>query len=125
MKTWKETISVLTDEQKQLLADTIVYGSWGSTEMEFANETNDDYVTDVAYGYITNDAKQGGHFSGRKVSAMFRAIYRKLETMKGAGQITAHYNNWWGDGSGDVMFIRKTHDDDAWKWAEEYNKNNQ
>ena len=126
MKTWKETLELLTEEQKQVLADTIIYGGWGDCDMTFVNEDGED-VERYCYGYITNHAKDGGHFSGRKLSALFRSLYSKVETKRyhsrsGAGEIICHYNNWWDDGSGDVLFIRGDVCDEAEAWAREYNK---
>lgn len=120
----EEIKSKLSEEQIQLLKDTIRFGAWGDCEMEF--KENGEWVTDWCTGYITNDAKKAGHFEGRKVSAMFRSIYSKLEMLgkgSGANEYFAYYNNWWGDGSGDVLFIRSFGEErvDAKfeKWAKE------
>ena len=129
MKTWNDILNVLTDDEKQLMADTINYGGWGDCDMTFINDDGTEVDT-MCFGYITNLAKDGGHFSGRKVSAMFRSIYRKIENKRpdtwrkgtGAGEITCHFNNWWEDGSGDVLFIREPFCDEAEKRAENYNK---
>lgn len=126
MKTFQDLLNLLTDEQKQLLADTINKGYWGDCEMEFVNEDGE-VVTVYCDGFCTNDAKNAGHFSGRKVSAMFRSMYRKIETIhnpgSGIGEITCHCNDWWGDGSGDMMFIRDPYCDEAREWAKNYNDN--
>ena len=105
MKTIEEIVSVLTDEQKQLLKDTIVYGSWGDCDYEFIGQDGKP-ETDYACGYITNYAKKAGHFSGRKVSEIFRSMYRRLGLVGGIGEIISHASDWWEDGSGDVLFIR-------------------
>lgn len=123
MKTFNDILSLLTNDEKQLLADTINHGIWGDCEMEFANE---DGTTSTVYcnGYCTNDAKNGGHFSGRKLSAMFASMYKKLETIhytkSGIGEITCHVHDWWEDGSGDMMFIRHPFCDEADEWARNY-----
>ena len=70
-------VSVLTADEQQLLKDTINYGGWGDGEMEFLDAAGNEETSSM-YGYCTNDAKQGGHFKGRKVSAMFRSMYNKL-----------------------------------------------
>lgn len=80
-----ELVSVLTDDQKQLLKDTINMGFWGDTDMEFRKD-NDEVETVGAYGYCTNDAKKAGHFKGRKISANFRAIYKRLCPNEGTGK---------------------------------------
>ncbi len=126
MKTWNDILGVLTDEQKQLLADTIVQGGWGDCDMEFINESGEE-TTAHCYGYITNEAHNAGHFSGRKVSAMFRSLYHRVETKRfsgrsGAGEIICHCNDWWDDGSGDMLFIREPFVDEAETWAQNYNK---
>ena len=113
MKTFESIISELNEkltvEQIQLIKDTINYGGWGDTEIGFMDE-NGNGVTAYAFGYFTNEAKRAGHFEGRKISAMFRSIYSRLgmNQYKGEGQneYFCHISNWWGDGSGDVFFIR-------------------
>lgn len=116
MKTFEtilnEITALLTAEQLQLLKDTINYGSWGDCDMTFKNEKGED-VTDMCYGYCTNDAKNAGHFNGRKCSAMFRSMYQRLGMLgKGWGhnEYFAYRNDWWGDGSGDMFFIRENRD---------------
>lgn len=121
MSKFSETIEKLTDDQQQLLADTIIHGEWGDCEMTFLDENGKDEDA-LCTGYCTNDAKNGGHFSGRKVSTMFRSIYNKVELQPGTGEIICHCNDWWGDGSGDMMFIREPYDAEARQWALEYNK---
>lgn len=111
-------VSVLTEEQQQLLKDTINHGAWGDGAFEFLNEDGS-WTTDMMYGYCTNDAKRAGHFSGRKVSAMFRSIYRKLCDPAGIGMIISHCTDWWGDGSGDMLFIRDKFVDAFEEWAKQ------
>lgn len=111
-------VSVLTDEQQQLLKDTINYGAWGDGDFNFLN-TDGSWTTDGMYGYCTNDAKLAGHFSGRKVSAMFRSIYRKLCDPSGIGMIISHCTDWWEDGSGDMLFIRESFVDAFEEWAKQ------
>lgn len=118
MKTIEEIVSVLTDEQKQLLKDTIVYGFWGDCDYVFIGLYGKP-ETDYAYGYITNDAKEAGHFSGRKVSAMFRSMYRRLGLVDGIGEVISHATDWWGDGSGDMLFIRDEYVSPFEKWSKE------
>lgn len=109
-------VSLLTDEQQQLLKDTINYGAWGDGDFNFLN-ADGSWTTDTMYGYCTNDAKRAGHFSGRKVSAMFRSIYRKLCNTAGIGMVISHCTDWWGDGSGDMLFIRESFVDAFEEWA--------
>lgn len=111
-----ELVKELTEEQKQLLKDTINYGAWGTTSMEFRNESGKVETVD-AYGYCTNDAKRAGHFSGRKVSVMFRNIYGKLCPDKGCGTWMTQIHDWWGDGTGDMLFIRASLSNEFDSWA--------
>lgn len=114
----QEIVSVLTEEQKQLLKDTINEGGWGSADYEFLTEDGDTKTFSM-YGYCTNDAKMAGNFSGRKVSAMFRSIYKKLcpANNNQIGRYISHCNNWWGDGSGDMLFIRIGYYEAFEEWA--------
>lgn len=118
MKTVQEIVSVLTQEEQQLLKDTINYGSWGSGDYEFVDKQGQ-IETAQMYGYCTNDAKDGGHFSGRIVSTMFRSIYKKMCSCckNQLGEIISHCNDWWEDGSGDMLFIRENYVDEFEKWA--------
>lgn len=97
--------SQLTTDEQQLLKDTINYGFWGDCDMEFRNETGE-VETDYAWGYCTNDAKNAGHFSGRKVALMFKSIYKKLCPDDHTGYFLSQCSDWWGDGRGDMLFFR-------------------
>lgn len=111
-----QLLESLNDNQKQLLKDTINHGWWGDGDYEFI--INGEIKTLHMQGYITNDAKDAGHFSGRQVSAMFRSLYKNLCLNKhGLGEYFSHATNWWGDGSGDVMFIRDDVSDFMEEWA--------
>ena len=120
MKTVEDIVSVLTDEQKQLLKDTIIHGCWGDADYEFLDEKGE-IETAHMYGYCTNDAKLAGNFSGRRVSAMFRSMYKKLCPVhyNQIGRVISHCNDWWGDGSGDMLFIRSEWVDRFELWARE------
>lgn len=115
-------VSVLTEEQQQLLKDTINYGAWGDGDFNFLN-ADGSWTTDRMYGYCTNDAKLAGNFSGRKVSAMFRSIYKKLCAPAGIGLIISHCTDWWEDGSGDMLFIREIFVDAFEEWAKQRKTN--
>lgn len=116
----REIVKVLTPEEQQLLKDTFLFGGWGDTDTEFLNEEGKTEAVG-AWGYCTNDAREGKHFAGRVVSTMFRSIYKKLCTAN-RNQIGAHLshcNDWWGDGSGDMLFVRSAWNK-AWiAWAKE------
>lgn len=120
----KKEMEVLTPEQQQLLKDTINYGCWGDSEYEFLKTQDgggedDNIETTGMMGYCTNDAKMAGHFEGRKISAMFRSIYRKLcpENRNQIGHILSHCRDWWDDGSGDMLFIRHEWHQAFEEWA--------
>ena len=118
----ESALNQLTEDQRQLLADTIKYGLWGDTEYEFME--NGQITTVPCDVYITNDARRGGNFSGRQISAMFRSIYSKLAppSQNGAGEIIAHTSDWWGDGSGDVLFVREEYCKEIEEWGRNYKR---
>ena len=121
----KKVVGVLTEEQQQLLKDTLNHGCWGDGDHEFLKESpaegEDPFEFDGMMGYCTNDAKSAGHFEGRKISAMFRSIYRKLcpENRNQTGHILSHCRDWWGDGTGDMLFIRESWYRAFEEWAKE------
>lgn len=112
----KAMVAVLTEEQQQLLKDTIVYGSWGDTTETVLNEEGE-HEDAMCMVYVTNDAKKAGNFSGRKISAMFRSIYNKVCKKGGYGEAISHCTDWWGDGTGDVLFIHTDWVDAFECWA--------
>lgn len=114
----QKIVSVLTSDEQQLLKDTINYGPWGKSDWEFLDD-NEKVETVAMYGYCTNDAKRAGHFSGRKVSSMFRSMYKKLcpTNHNQIGRYISHCNDWWGDGSGDMLFIRTGYYNAFEEWA--------
>lgn len=103
----------LKHEHRYLLALTIKRGLWGDCDYEF--RASNGYETLRAYGYITNGIVKGG---GRRVSSMFNAIYKKL-CFVNCGEHLSHANDWWGDGSGDVLFIRCDEEPEWTSWADE------
>lgn len=121
----KRIVAVLTADEQQLLKDTIIKGSWGDCEREFlrypAATGSDNLETVYATGYCTNDAHLAGHFQGRIVSTMFRSIYKKMcsYNRNQIGHIICHCNDWWGDGTGDMLFIRDGWDRVFEEWAKE------
>ena len=114
----EEIVSVLTADEKQLLKDAINKGAWGSADGEFLDESGN-VETVSMYGYCTNEAQRAGHFKGRIVSAMFRSIYKKLCAVERnqIGRFISHCNNWRGDGSGDMLFIRTGYYQTFKEWA--------
>lgn len=118
IKQVQEIVSVLTEEQQQLLKDTINEGGWGDSDWEFLDE-NGNVETVAMYGYCTNDAHLAGHFKGRIISSMFKSIYKKMcqSCNNQVGRYISHCNDWWGDGSGDMLFIRTGYYRTFEEWA--------
>lgn len=114
----EEIVSVLTADEKQLLKDTINEGGWGDGDMEFLDENGNIEIVRM-YGYCTNKAHRAGHFKGHIISTMFRSIYKKLCAENGnqIGQYLSHCNDWWGNGSGDMLFIKDGYDRTFEEWA--------
>lgn len=114
----EEIVSVLTEEEKLLLKDTIKHGEWGDSETCFLDENGNIEDSDTI-GFCTNDAKLGGNFSGRKISVMFRSLYKKLcpANHNQIGRHISHCSDWWGDGSGDMLFIRSEYYNAFQGWA--------
>lgn len=124
MKTVEEIVSVLTEEQKQVLKDTILHGYWGDCNMEFLKENSSDEEECVLCdGYCTNDAKLAGNFQGRKIAGLFRGIYNRMCPRKygksSLGEVICHCSNWWGDGTGDMLFIRSEYSQAFEEWAKQ------
>ena len=118
----KEQVKDLTADEQQLLKDAINEGCWGDADYDFLKAPNTTETETVGMmGYCTNDAHKAGHFEGRKISSMFRSIYRKMcpECKNQIGYVISHCNDWWGDGSGDMLFIRYGWDEAFELWARE------
>jgi len=94
------------ENEIQVIKDAILYGGWGDSEVRFGNDEEDAF----GFGYCTNDAKKGGHFVGRQISGLFSSISKKIE--KFGINWMVHFPDWWGDGTGDMLFIRCRQNDD-------------
>ena len=94
------------ENEIQAIKDCIIYGGWGDSEVRFGDDEEDSF----GFGYCTNDTKKGGHFVGRQISAIWSSISKKIE--KNHLNWMVHFNDWWGDGSGDMLFIRCRQNDD-------------
>ena len=121
MRTIEQILLNLSDEQKQLLADTIVHGAWGDTDAIFEGEQEAVRV----YGYITDLAYKGNHFERKTLSNRFKNLFKSLG-LKGdkkskACDMMQWIYNWWEDGSGSILLIREDITDSLEKWATEYN----
>lgn len=121
VKNYIKSINLTNDEQ-QILKDAIINGSWGDCDAEFIEDG--EVVTKYAWGYFTNYKYRGGNYKGCIASFLFRMIYKKAcerhyNGRSGIGEVIAFYNNWYDDGSADVLFIK-----DEWisafdEWAAE------
>lgn len=87
-----------TENEIQAIKDCVIYGSWGDSSVNFIDGDH------WGFGYCTNDTKEGGHFTGRQISGLFASISKKIE--KFGINWMAHFPDWWGDGTGDMLFIR-------------------
>lgn len=123
MKTVNEIVSVLSEQQQQLLKDTINKGYFGNDDQSFV--VNGEEIEDDCDVYVTNDAKRAGHFKGREISSMFKSIYSKLCPFKteysnySMGEVISHCSNWWGDNTGDALFIRREYSTLFEEWAKQ------
>lgn len=120
MKTLNQILTSLSDEQKQLLADTINFGSWGDSCVAFADDE------EYGYGYITDDAHLGNHFIRSELSNRFQSLFKALN-LEGSkwskcNEEMVWYYDWWGNGSGSILFIRSGLYEDFETWARDYNK---
>ena len=111
-------VSVLTPEEKQLLKDTITSGFWGDTYQVFLDKQGNIETVDC-YGYRTNGASRAGNFKGHIVFSMFRSIYKKLcpKYRNQIGHVLSHCRDWWRDGRGSLLFIRREYCDAFEDWA--------
>ena len=123
MKNIEEITASLTQDEKTVLKDTLIHGEWGDCDYDFLYGSGNIEETVQAIGFCTNDAKDGCHFSGKQVSALFRSIYKKMcPAFKNTlGQYLSHAHDWWGDGSGDMLFIREDMYEKWMEWAKNNN----
>jgi hypothetical protein len=102
MKT--ELFDIFTPQQLQAIKDAIIYGAWGDTSQEFYGKDSQLSETHYAWGFCTNDIYKGGHFKNRRsISGIMSGISKKIKTEK--LNFISHCSDWWGDGTGDMMFI--------------------
>jgi hypothetical protein len=117
--TFKEMIKSyeLTEQEALLLADTIQQGEWGDAKVMFLSDNGD--VEEWAMGYCTNDAYLGEHFERRMLPNMFKQLYKKLTPCGIHGYDFSHFSDWWGDGTGDMLFIKTPENETSDSWSEQ------
>lgn len=116
---FNQIISQLNEQETEVLKCTVKQGGWGSADYEFLTETGETETADL-YGYFTNDIKVEG-LNRKQLPAIYKSIYKKLCNPRGIGRYISHCSDWWGDGSGDMLFIRYELNETFKHWA--YNKN--
>lgn len=87
---------VFNEKQLEVIKDIAKFDPWGDTDMEF----NSDKCS-YAYGFFTN--KVPSKYKGKEFSGICSGISK---TIKSTGnQAITICNDYWGDGSGDMMFF--------------------
>lgn len=86
-----------TPEEIQAVRDAWNHGLWGDSVVRFADKD------EFGIGACTNDIHLAGNFKGREVTNICRKIANRIRK-QGLDWIN-HFNDWWGDGSGDMLFI--------------------
>lgn len=113
-----------TEKQIQAMKDAWRYGQWGDCEILFPGTDTESW----ALGACTNDIKSGGNFSGRQISGILSGI-SKVISKNTAGSLVENIPDWWGDGTGDMIFFNfekfgYDNTSDAWKAFTEWSKSN-
>ena len=123
-KITKNLSTIFTAKQIQVLKDAWRYGAWGDAQVNF-REDEDRF----GFGACTNDAKRGGHFTGRQISGIMSGISKKI--VETNTNMIASFPDWWGDGSGDMVFFNidilcsdLTEDGKEWEMMDEWAKSN-
>ena len=113
---------IFTEKQIQALKDAWRYGAWGDSEVNFGGDEDE-----FGLGACTDDIHLGKHFSGRQISGIMSGISKKIDQT--GTDLVASYPDWWGDGTGDMVFFnyhafRFDNSTDAWKAFNEWSKSN-
>jgi len=122
-KITEKLATIFTEKQIQVLKDAWRYGAWGDAEVNFGEIDKDDW----GLGACTNDAKNGGHFTGRQISGIMSGISKKIDAT--GTNMVASFPDWWGDGTGDMVFFNieslgYENGDDGWRALDEWSKSN-
>ena len=116
--------TIFTAKQIQVLKDAWRYGAWGDAQVNFREDKDR-----IGFGACTNDAKDGGHFTGRQISGIMSGISKKITETN--TNMVASFPDWWGDGSGDMVFFNVdvlcsdlTEDGKEWEMMDEWARSN-
>lgn len=114
----EQIVSTLTKGEKRLLKDIINKGSCGDYAWEFLDEKGN-VETVEAYGYCVYYSYHAKLLKGCAITAMCQSICRKLcpAVNNQVGRYISHRNDWWGDSSGDMLFIREGYHSAFEEWA--------
>ncbi len=88
----EEAFSIFNDNQIEAIKLIVRKGFWGDCSQEFA-----DKKTYYAHGYYTNMSK------GKEFSGLMSGISKTLKAS--TTNLISMCSDWWGDGSGDMMFF--------------------
>ena len=121
-KITKKLATIFTEKQIQVLKDSWRYGSWGDAEVNFSKDKDE-----WGLGACTNDAKHGGHFTGRQISGIMSGISKKIDATH--TDMVVNFPDWWGDGTGDMVFFNIEafgfdNSTDGWSALDEWSKSN-
>ena len=121
-KITEKLATIFTEKQIQVLKDSWRYGSWGDAEVNFGKDKDE-----WGLGACTNDAKNGGHFTGRQISGIMSGISKKIDATH--TDMVVNFPDWWDDGTGDMIFFNiealgYDNSSDAWEALDKWSKSN-
>ena len=121
-KITEKLATIFTEKQIQVLKDSWRYGSWGDAEVNFGKDKDE-----WGLGACTNDAKNGGHFTGRQISGIMSGISKKIDATH--TDMVVNFPDWWDDGTGDMVFFNIEalgfdNSTDGWEALDKWSKSN-
>lgn len=102
----KSTLNCLSNKEKLLLRDIILFGECSSGDIEFLN---DDYVIVCeALTFRVKDAVLGGNFDEIDIRLLSNSIFRTICNRERIGVFITFVTDYFPDGcDGDILCIRK------------------
>ena len=88
-----QSFNIFNENQIQTIKEIIIKGHWGSTDIKFGKNAE----TTEAEGFLTKINKTKEH------SGTVSGIAKTIKSSKTTA--FANCSNWWGDGSGGMMFF--------------------